>query len=99
MAQDAVKNWREECEAIHKQMDRLARSPWPEPAAERQARRVQFMALVERRNVAARNLLRADGDRTKALDQALAARLAPADAVDRPSTLRLDRPAEELPNA
>lgn len=89
MAEGAVKDWKLECEAIHKEMNCLVRAPWPETAAERQARRVQFMALIERRDVATRNILQTGGDRmpptslTKALDLALAERSEAANAADR----------------
>ena len=58
MAQDVFKTWKRECEAIHNQMDCLLKAGWPETAADRQVRKLQFMALIERRDAAARNLLR-----------------------------------------
>ncbi len=48
-------NWKEECDAIHMEMDRLLAAGWLEAAEERQVRKIQFMALIERRNVAAQN--------------------------------------------
>jgi hypothetical protein len=53
-------SWKEECDAIHKEMDRLLAAGWLETAEERQVRKIQFMALIERRNVAAHNLLKSD---------------------------------------
>jgi hypothetical protein len=50
--------WRDECEAIHKEMDRLLAAGRSQTSEARQVRQVQFMALVERRNEAARNLLK-----------------------------------------
>jgi hypothetical protein len=57
MAQDAFETWKRECEAIHNQMDCLLKAGWPETAADRQVRKLQFMALIERRDAAARDLL------------------------------------------
>jgi hypothetical protein len=62
MSQDALISWKEECDAIHREMDRLLTASWPETAEERQVRKIQFMALIERRNFAARNCLKSDGD-------------------------------------
>ena len=62
MSQDVLKSWKEECDAIHREMDRLLTASWPETAEERQVRKIQFMALIERRNFAARNCLKSDGD-------------------------------------
>jgi hypothetical protein len=49
--------WRRECEAIDQEMERLIRSDWPRTQEENQVRKIQFMALIERRSEAARNLL------------------------------------------
>jgi len=49
--------WRRECEAINQEMDRLILSDWPRTQEENQVRKIQFMALVERRSEAARNFL------------------------------------------
>jgi hypothetical protein len=49
--------WRRECEAINHEMDRLILSNWPRTQEENQVRKIQFMALVERRSEAARNFL------------------------------------------
>ncbi len=56
-ASPIFKNWKLECEAVHKEMDCLLKAGWAETAADRQVRRMQFMALIERRDAAARNLL------------------------------------------
>jgi hypothetical protein len=50
--------WRRECEAVHKEMDRLLLAGRPQSPEERQVRQLQFTALIERRDAAARNLLR-----------------------------------------
>ena len=78
-ADPLLKNWKQESEAIHEDMDCLLKAGWPETAADRQVRRLQFMALIERRNVAARKLLQAnDGTppmgHRRTLEQAPAAR-------------------------
>jgi hypothetical protein len=62
-------SWKEECDAIHKEMDRLLAAGWLETAEERQVRKIQFMALIERRNVAAQNFLKADGDKAESNQQ------------------------------
>src|SRR5260370_42131338 len=62
MAQGALISWKEECDAIHREMDRLLTAGWLETADERQVRKIQFMALIERRNVAAHNFLKSGGD-------------------------------------
>jgi hypothetical protein len=49
--------WRSECEAIDQEMDRLVRSSWPRSQEEIQVRKLQFMALIERRDEAARFFL------------------------------------------
>jgi hypothetical protein len=61
-ADPIFKNWKQECEAVHQEMDCLLKAKWTENAADRQVRRMQFMALIERRDSAARNLLRRDID-------------------------------------
>jgi hypothetical protein len=50
-------SWKEECEAVHGEMDRLLTSGWPETAEEREVRKIQFVALIERRNVSAHKFL------------------------------------------
>ena len=49
--------WWRECEAINQEMERLILSAWPRTQEENQVRKIQFMALVERRSDAARNFL------------------------------------------
>jgi hypothetical protein len=44
-------------------MDRLLTAGWPETAEERQVRKIQFMALIERRNVSAQKFLKPDSPR------------------------------------
>ena len=50
--------WKQECEAVHNEMDRLLLAGRPQSPEERQVRQLQFTALIERRDAAARNLLR-----------------------------------------
>jgi hypothetical protein len=54
---DSSEIWRTECEAIHQEMERLILSTWPRSEGENQVRKIQFAALVERRNEAARHFL------------------------------------------
>jgi hypothetical protein len=54
---DSSKIWRTECEAIHQEMEQLVLSPWPRSQEENQVRKIQFAALIERRNEAARHFL------------------------------------------
>jgi hypothetical protein len=49
--------WRSECEAINQEMDRLILSDWPRSHEENQVRKIQFIALIERRNEASRHFL------------------------------------------
>src|ERR1700730_3162684 len=57
MAKSQFEN-RRACEAVYKEMDRLILAGRPKSPEERQVRQLQFTALVERRDGAARNLLR-----------------------------------------
>jgi len=59
MVNTAFQDWRRECEAVQKEMDRLITAGRPQSPEERQVRQLQFSALIERRDAAARNLLRA----------------------------------------
>jgi proline racemase len=59
MRQNAFREWRKECEAVQNEMDRLIKSGRPQSPEERQVRQLQFTALIERRDAAARNLLAA----------------------------------------
>jgi len=54
------KSWRQESDAIEQEMDRLIKSPLSASAEERRIRRIQFAALLERREDAARNLIKMD---------------------------------------
>jgi hypothetical protein len=65
MATTAFQEWRQECEAVQKEMDRLITDGRPQTAEERQVRQLQFTALIERRDAAARNLLRTTVRREK----------------------------------
>ena len=57
---DAFQSWRRELEAVEQEMDRLIAAGLPATVEERQVRHAQFVALVERREAAARNLLQSD---------------------------------------
>jgi hypothetical protein len=58
MVNNEFQDWRRECEAVQKEMDRLIRAGRPQSPEERQVRQLQFSALIERRDAAARSLLR-----------------------------------------
>jgi hypothetical protein len=58
MHQSSFENWRRESEAVNGEMDSLLSAGWPKTVAECQVRKLQFMALVERRDVAAREFLK-----------------------------------------
>jgi hypothetical protein len=57
MLGDAFQNWRREREAIEREMDHLITEGVPASIEERQVRRTRFVALIERREAAARELL------------------------------------------
>jgi len=57
MADNAFQTWKRECEAVQKEMDRLIAAGRPQTPEERQVRQLQFSALIERRDAAARSLL------------------------------------------
>jgi len=59
MSKGALIDWESEAAAIHREMDDLFKAGWPETAADRQVRQIQFLALIERRDAAARQLLQA----------------------------------------
>jgi len=65
MSQGALIDWKEQCDAIHMEMDRLLSAGWLGTAQERQVRQVQFRALIERRNVAAADFLKSGRNRPK----------------------------------
>ena len=65
MANNEFQDWRRECEAVQKEMDRLITAGRPQSPEERQVRQLQFSALIERRDAAARNLLRSAVRRDK----------------------------------
>lgn len=56
---DAFQHWLGERSAIEAQMDELLAAGVPISPEERQARRIRFLALVERRDMAANGLLEA----------------------------------------
>jgi hypothetical protein len=53
-------DWKRECEEVEREMNRLIAAGRPATAEERQVRQLQFTALIERRDAAARNLLHSD---------------------------------------
>ena len=57
----AFQDWKHEREAIEKEMDRLITAGRPASAEERQVRQLQFAALLERRDAAARSLMQSAG--------------------------------------
>jgi hypothetical protein len=57
---DAFQSWRRELEAVEQEMDRLIAVGLPASAEDRQVRQTRFVALVERREAAARKLLQSD---------------------------------------
>jgi hypothetical protein len=65
MVTNAFQEWRQECEAVQREMDRLIAAGRPQSPEERQVRQLQFTALIERRDAAARNLLRSPVRREK----------------------------------
>jgi hypothetical protein len=58
MSRGALISWKAECDTIHGEMDRLLTAGWPGTAEERLVRKIQFMALIERRNVSAQKFLK-----------------------------------------
>jgi len=55
----AFQDWSRERAEVEKEMDRLIAAGRPSTPEERQVRQLQYTALIERRDAAARNLLRA----------------------------------------
>ena len=55
--QNAFAEWRRECAAIEREMDRLITAGRPSSEDERQVRKLQFASLIERREAAARKLM------------------------------------------
>jgi len=55
--QNAFAEWRRECAAIERDMNRLITAGRPNSEAERQVRTLQFASLIERREAAARKLM------------------------------------------
>jgi hypothetical protein len=55
--QETFADWRREVEAIQIEMDHLVRSGCPSSKDERLVRSMQFSALIERREAAARKIL------------------------------------------
>jgi hypothetical protein len=53
-------DWKRECAEIEREMDRLITDGRPSTVEERQVRQLQYAALLERRDAAARNLMRSD---------------------------------------
>jgi hypothetical protein len=57
MQVDNFQNWKRELDIIERQMNDLLRAGPSASIADRQVRRIQFAALIERREAAARALL------------------------------------------
>jgi hypothetical protein len=57
MMRTVFQEWRRECEAVQREMDRLITAGRPQSAGERQVRALQFTAHIEPRDAAARNHL------------------------------------------
>ena len=57
---DAFQSWRRDLEAVEREMDLLIAAGLPASVEERQVRQARFVALVERREAAARKLLQFD---------------------------------------
>jgi hypothetical protein len=102
MSQGTLIDWKNESEAIHNEMDRLLASGWQETAEERQVRKMQFMALIERRDVAARGFLQplrnasrfsAEGQKPK--EAVLSARINERTSEVKIVTLTLSQPSSE----
>jgi hypothetical protein len=70
MANNAFQDWRRECEAVQREMDRLITAGRPQSPEERQVRQLQFTALIERRDAAARNLLQTTNRGDKLMSEA-----------------------------
>ena len=56
-AMGTFQDWKRECAEIEREMDRLITEGRPSTVEERQVRQLQYAALLERRDAAARNLL------------------------------------------
>jgi hypothetical protein len=69
MGSTVFQDWRSECEAVQKEMDRLIAAGRPQSAEERLVRQLQFTALIERRDAAARQLLNASPQRKAKAEQ------------------------------
>jgi len=55
MTENSFQTWRAALGVIHDEMDRFIKSGWPETVQDRQVRRIQYVALIERRDAAARD--------------------------------------------
>jgi hypothetical protein len=69
---EAFNIWKAEQSAIEAEMDGLMTAGPTTSADERQVRRIRFMALVERREAAARALLQSDRDHFRRSQKTLA---------------------------
>jgi len=63
MADNPFQDWRREYEAVSKEMDRLISAGYPQSREERQIRRLQYTALIERRDAAIKKFLRSSSPR------------------------------------
>jgi hypothetical protein len=69
MGPTVFQDWRRECEAVQKEINRLISAGRPQSAEERLVRQLQFTALIERRDAAARELLSASPQRKSKVKQ------------------------------
>src|SRR5258708_35583621 len=88
--------WRRECDAINQEMERLILSDWPRSQEENQVRKVQFMALVERRSEAARRFL-ADAAARPRFGSAKDGKTRPTDRADITAASQTVPPAKNVP--
>jgi hypothetical protein len=93
---DASEIWRE-CETINQEMESLILSDWPRSHEENQVRKIQFMALVERRSEAARRFL-ADAAARPRLSSAKDRESRSTDGDDITAKARTVLPADYGPN-
>jgi hypothetical protein len=65
--QETFADWRREHDTIQAEMDQLVKSGCPSSKEERRIRNMQFAALIERREAAARKILPRNRFRTSSL--------------------------------
>jgi hypothetical protein len=86
---DAFQGWQRERDAVEAEMNVLLKAGMPASAQERQIRQIQFQALIERREAAARSLLQFDrslrGRKSPAMQAQTSDRLGPGSAASQDS--------------